>query len=105
MAKITLNPNPTFKLKVKIPVPGKGNADIEFTFKHHPREKLIELMQIEDDQDVHDAEYLSRFVSDWDLEDKFNEDNFKILLDNYPRSAHAIISAYSEEMTGSREKN
>lgn len=105
MAKLTLNPSPTFKLKVKIPVPGKGNADVEFTFKHHSREKLTELMEIDGDDDISNQEYLARFVSDWDLDDKFNEDNFKALLDNYPRAANAIMEAYTQKMVGAREKN
>ncbi|CAG9416408.1 phage tail assembly chaperone [Providencia alcalifaciens] len=100
MAKFTLTPNPKFKADVKIPVAGKEKPEVvTFTFNHMPMSKLEELR----DDSIDD--FFKTIIADWAIEESFNEENLKLLFDNYPSAAGAITSTYYSELLGNREKN
>ncbi|SPY78171.1 Domain of uncharacterised function (DUF1789) [Providencia rustigianii] len=100
MAKFTLNPNPTFKADVKICVAGKSEPEVvTFTFNHLPMSKLEELKEESVD------EFFTKIIAGWAIEEPYNEDNLKLLFDNYPSAAGAITTTYYNELLGNREKN
>ncbi|MGG4677992.1 phage tail assembly chaperone [Providencia sp. PROV024] len=100
MAKFTLVPSPKFKADVKIPIAGKEkNEVVTFTFNHMPMSKLEDLKE----ESVDD--FFKQIIADWAIEEPFNEDNLKLLFDNYPSAASAITTTYYNELLGNREKN
>jgi len=101
--KFSLNPSPTFKAVVAIPVPGGKAVDIEFVFKHRPREEFKEFMDSMEGRD--DVELMMDIVSGWDLEDAFNAENIEKLTQNYLGSGHAVVEKYISELTRVRAKN
>lgn len=101
--KFTLVPSPTFKALVSIPVPGGKSVDIEFTFKHRPREDFKAFMENMEARD--DVDLLLDVVSGWDLDDAFDAENLGKLVENYLGSGHAIVEKYISEMTRVRVKN
>ncbi len=131
MAKLTLKAPPTFKGKVKIPVAGGATVEVVFDFKHRTREELdahmaavrakvaplvaatpvegqdapVELptpREITIDDEVADV---MAVTSGWDLDEPFNAENVRVLLNNYHRASWAIGMAYMVELTQSREGN
>lgn len=100
MAKFTLNPNPIFKADVKIRVAGKSEPEVvTFTFNHLPMSKLEELKN----ESVN--KFFTQIIADWAIKEPYNEDNLKLLFDNYPSAAGAITTTYYNELLGNREKN
>ncbi|WP_294833366.1 phage tail assembly chaperone [uncultured Gilliamella sp.] len=103
MAKFKLVADPTFKCKVLIPRAGQDEGEIELTFKHYIRDKLVELEDELKDKPMID--FVMKLVSGWSLNEEFNKENMNILLNNYPAAIQAITSTYYKEMLGQREKN
>ncbi|SQI39270.1 Uncharacterised protein [Providencia alcalifaciens] len=69
-----------------------------FTFKHLPMSKLDELKN----EPVN--KFFTQIIADWAIEEPYNEDNLKLLFDNYPSAAVAITTTYYNELLGNREK-
>lgn len=104
MAKLKLNPEPTFIGKVDVHVPGTTPGNIVFTFKHRSRSELVALTQrIKDMKD--DVELIQAIATGWDLEDAFNDENIRTLIEQYIDFPNAAFIAYCRELTGAREKN
>lgn len=103
MAKFKLVAEPTFKSNVFIPRPGQVNGQIELTFRHY---KLSDITKFEEElKGKTVSELVMKIVTDWNLEEEFNQDNLDILLNNYPAAAKAITDTYYKEIFGQREKN
>ena len=118
MAKFSLKVDPTFKTKVGLHVPGQGEVQVQFEFKGRSRSELAELSKemaraAQDAPDMTDADpeeavqqtiaRESRLVMSvavgWELDDDFNEENVRRLLQKCPRSADAILKKYLQEVS------
>lgn len=107
MAKLKLNPEPTFKAKVSIPVPGSAPAAVEFTFKYRTRTQLREFARAmaEADDSADEVVAFKDFVSGWELDDAFTDENIARLIDAYPGASGAIANVYINESHGVRRGN
>lgn len=104
MAKFKLQPEPTFKAKVKIPVPGEAREpEVEFTFRFRDRDELQALLDRAKDQDI--VQTTMEMASAWDLSDKFDEDNVRLLDKTYLGSLGRVVETYWEQHTKALEKN
>lgn len=100
--KLTLGPLPDFKLPVKFVLPDGNEQDIVFTVKHKKSSEIQELYQKEG---IKDPEFITSIASGWDLDDEFNEENAKLLIEYYPGAALALMGAYLGALAGQRVKN
>lgn len=128
MAKIKLGAAPkSFKRKVSFPLVGGGMGDINVEFMWRNRTQFADFIDsvfpelreqresgAADGIDVvansakalsRDVTYISGCVLSWDLDDEFNEDSIKQLVNEYPAAANAITKAYSEAITEGKAKN
>ncbi|MTC60295.1 hypothetical protein GKR50_09735 [Providencia rustigianii] len=73
---------------MEIPVTSKEKPEVvTFTFNHMPMNKLEELR----DDSIDD--FFKVIIADWAIEEPYNEENLKLLFDNYPSDAGAIPNA------------
>lgn len=107
MAKLKLNPEPTFKANVSIPVPGSAPVAVEFTFKYRTRTQLRDFAKAmgETDEDADEVALFKDFVSGWELDDAFNDENISRLLEAYPGASGELVSTYLRESSGVRRGN
>lgn len=103
MATLKLTANPTFKAKVTIPVTGEKPVEVEMTFKHRTKTALDEFIQSRNGKE--DVESFMEMVTAWELEDEFNADSVKLLLENYIGSAVATYRKYIDELMAAKIKN
>ncbi|PRC93088.1 phage tail assembly chaperone [Solimicrobium silvestre] len=103
MAKLTLQPKPEFKGTVEIPSAGDGLVTIEVTFIHRTKTQLDEFIKTRTGVDDHVS--FMDMVSGWDLKDKFNEDNVKLLLENYISAAQVTFQRYVALLVDGKAKN
>lgn len=101
--KLTLAPLPDFKLPVDFTLPTGDQQRIVFTVKHIKVAEFQELYSGE--REVRDSELIMHIASGWDLEEEFNEDNAKLLVELFPGSAIALAAAYLKALAGQRVKN
>lgn len=73
------------------------------TFKHRTKTALDEFIQSRNGKE--DVESFMDMVSAWELEDEFNEDSVKLLLENYIGSAVATYRKYLDELMAAKIKN
>lgn len=100
--KLTLGPLPDFKLPVKFVMPDGEEQQIVFTVKHKPASEVQDMYK---QQGIKDADFIMLLATNWDIEDEFNKDNAAKLVDYYPGSALALMSAYLGALAGQRVKN
>lgn len=107
MAKLSLNPDPVFKAKVSIPVPGSAPVAVEFTFKYRTRTQLRKFTKAmaEADESTDEVVAFKDFVSGWELDDAFTDENIARLLDAYPGASGELVSTYLRESAGVRRGN
>lgn len=109
MAKLALKAPPTFKGKVKIPVAGGAPVEVVFDFKHRTREQLdghIAEARDKPGASIDDeVEAVMKVATGWDLDEPFNAENVKELLNNYHRASWAIGTGYISELMQAREGN
>jgi hypothetical protein len=100
---LKLNPEPTFKASVRIPVPGGESEPVEFVFRHRTLDDLT-AWRIEM-RGKQDFDVVTTCVVSWGLNDEFNDDNVRRLLQNYGGAGAAIAEAYMRELMGARRGN
>lgn len=116
-----LMPDPTFTSTVEIPKQGnEAPGKLPFTFRHYPvteyqewlKEHKRQLDEIADGPDASDAKGIDlmaqgvlHIAKGWGLPDEFNEENVKLLLNNYGRAYAAITATYFADLLGIRAKN
>lgn len=125
MAKIKLGTPPkNFKRKISIDLLDGTKGDVEFTFKYRTRSEYAALMdntlKAENDAEIPKDETAAQafdrigagtvdFILDiaesWDLDDDFNHDNVKTLIDTYPAITAAASEAYRLAILDGRTKN
>ena len=108
MFKVT--PDPTFPAQVKIPVPGGEPQILNLEFKFNSLSKLEETQKkVNEGLAKRDSEALKSLlfslIASWDADMELNEQNFGLLLENYPSAFTRIFVKYVEEITGAKEKN
>ena len=103
MTIFKLDPDPVFRTKVPIPVHGGKTVAVEFGFRHRTRDELSEFLKNAGQMD--DVSLVMAVATGWDLEDAFNEENIRKMLQNYMGSGKAIGSAYIDELTMAKVGN
>lgn len=93
---------PDFKLPVKFNTPSGEEAEITFNAKHKPTSEITEMLKT---PGITNQEVVSGFTNGWDLEDEFNVENVKRLVDIYPAVVVALTHEYMLAMAGNRTKN
>lgn len=101
--KLTLGPLPDFKLPVSFVLPNGDEQVIVFTVRHKKASEIHERYTAE--KPMSDVEMITFLASGWNLDDEFNEENIKQLLDYYPATAIGLTSAYMKALAGQRVKN
>ena len=119
MAKLVLQPNPTFTAPVLIPVPGGKPVAVSFTFRHRGRVALEEhqkyidavLVKLRDESTTRsealelDIEVVMKSATAWEMDDPFNEESLRTLLENYHGAAAAIYATYMRELLQAKAGN
>lgn len=100
--KLTLGPLPDFKLPVEVVLPNGESGKIVFTVRHKKASEIQELFGKGNAQDI---EFLQSLATGWDLDEEFNEDNMKQLIDLYPGFVVALTTSYLKALAGQRVKN
>lgn len=103
MAKFKLQPSPTFKSKVAIPIPGGRDEQIEFTFKRRDRQGIQDFAKGLEGKPFEDI--VMECAAGWDLEEPFDAEHVKELVDNYIGSGEAVLDSYMREHVKAKEKN
>lgn len=101
--KLTLGALPNFKLPVKFTLPNGDEASVVFTVKHRKASEIQELYS--DENGISDIQMITELAVGWDLEEEFNEENIRELLDLYPAAALALTGHYLQALAGQRVKN
>lgn len=101
--KLTLGPLPDFKLPVQFLMPNGEEQTIIFTVRHRKTTDIHERYTSE--TPMSDVEMITYLASSWNLEEEFNDENIKQLLDYYPSTAIALTSSYMRALAGQRVKN
>jgi len=103
-ATFKVNPEPTFRALVVIPVPGGKPMSLDVEFRHKKRDELKEWFESFTNRP--EAECLMEIITGWHNCDlKFDQDALDLVLQNYTRAASAIMSKYTEEVTGAKLGN
>ena len=125
MAKIVIGKAPkNFKRKVTIDLLDGGKGDIEFTFKYRTRSEYAALMDttlaaeagadVPKDETAVQAferigagtvDFILAIAEGWDLDDEFNADNVKWLIDTFPAITPLASEAYRLAILDGRTKN
>ena len=99
-----LKANPTFRAPVAIPIAGSDKPEtVVMVFRHRTKSELKEFYTYREGREDH--EVFMEMVVGWELEEPFNVDNVKELLENYGGAGVATYLAYIEELTKARAKN
>ena len=107
------NPPKDFKRKITIELLDGTKGDVEFTFKYRTRSEYADLMDAtlnaEKDAPVKKEEtakeaferigegtvsFIKEIATGWDLEEEFNDENIKTLIDTYPAVTVAASESY-----------
>ncbi|MCU1752147.1 phage tail assembly chaperone [Pseudomonas sp. 6D_7.1_Bac1] len=125
MAKFKLIQNPTFKADVMIPRVGGDPMKVPFEFKYRDRTELaalytewgernkalglkVEEMGLEEftaaQIDIQ-VEQIKAVVVSWDFDEKFTDENIRILVSSIVSTPSAVLAAYSEAFNQSRLGN
>ena len=110
-SKITLQPNPSFKHTVLLPLAGKVEPEaLELTFKHKTRSQLQEIFvngfaQSVDAEKDSDTKIFMDFVSGWNIDADFTEENVTVFLENYNGAGQFIWNEYVSEIGKARLGN
>lgn len=100
--KLSLAALPDFKLPVKFILANGDEEEIVFTVKH---KKTSELQDLLTKEDLTTKELIMEIVSDWNLQEEYNEDNVNLFVDYFPASTVALTTAYMQALAGQRVKN
>lgn len=101
--KLTLGALPNFKLPVSFLMPNGDEAKIVFTVKHRKASEIQALYN--DDKGISDVQMITELAVGWDLDEEFNDENVKELLDLFPAAALSLTGSYLQALAGHRVKN
>lgn len=105
-----LQPKPTFKYDVVIPIVGGLEGKIKFEFRHKGRNDLKAFFdsftESEGKPAREDIDAIDEIVAGWEgVDEKYSREALATLIDNYPRAASAILTAYSAAIFEEKQKN
>lgn len=125
--KFSIKRDPTFTTTVNLPAPGQEPIPVGFTFKWMDRKALVKFNEdryafakrfadfvVKDDvtgsevaQFAIDFEVpqLKSIIADWDIEEEFNDENLKTLVESGSELPAAIVRGYLEAYDKAREGN
>lgn len=114
--KFSIKRDPTFKATVNLPSPGQEPVPVEFTFKWMDRKEVAQLQDkwldfyrecepIALEKEWGNKEWaearsefeygvLKSFVEAWDIEEEFNEENLKALVESSSDLSAVIVRGY-----------
>lgn len=92
-----LHPGDRFRANVTIPLVGAPPTTINFTFRYRNGPALKIFCEKMSDGDGGDSKALEDVLVGWDLEDEFNADNLRALVEHLPEAAVAILTTYLRE--------
>lgn len=105
MAKLKLTAEPTFVAKVPVPIAGTDapSVEVSMTFRHRTKTDLDAWVKTRDNRS--DLESFLEMVVGWELEEEFNSDSAKQLLENYIGTGLATFLVYMEQLVKAKAKN
>lgn len=125
MAKIKLGNAPkNFKRKITIELLDGTKGDVEFSFVYRTRSEYAELMdktlaeesgvEVPKNETAAQAferigagtvDFILAIADGWDLDDEFNAENIKTLIDTFPAITPAASEVYRHAVLEGRTKN
>ena len=105
MAKFKLKAVADFPLKVAFNAPDGKQYDVIFTAKHVKAKGLFDAIKSASDRDLTDVKFIQEYATGWDLEEEFNEENIRELVELFPGVMAAFVGEYTTALTGHRVKN
>ena len=124
--KFSIKRDPTFTTTVNLPAPGQAPVPVSFTFKWMDRESLAKFHDervnfaqefMEKAKDTKSNADLAKFVIDfevpqlksiivgWDIEEEFNDENLRALVESGSELPAAIVNGYLAAYDKAREGN
>ncbi len=104
--KFKLKANPTFKAEVGIPVAGETPQKIVIEFQHRTASQMQEFIESSDFEKMDNLDFIKQMAVGWEgVDAEFNEENIKLLIDEFPRAPSAIRDVYLFELIGAKIKN
>lgn len=124
--KFSIKRDPTFTTTVNLPAPGQAPVPVSFTFKWMDRESLAkfhderkafaeaffekakagaanaEIAKMAVDFEV---PQLKSIIVGWDIEEEFNDENLRALVESGSELPGAIVNGYLEAYHAAREGN
>ena len=124
--KFSIKRDPTFTTTVNLPAPGQAPVPVSFTFKWMDRESLAKFHDarvnfaqefMEKAKDTKSGADLAKFAIDfevpqlksiiagWDIEEEFNDENLRALVESGSELPAAIVNGYLAAYDKAREGN
>lgn len=124
--KFSIKRDPTFAATVDLPAPGQKPVAVDFTFKWMDREALAKFHDarvnfaqefMEKAKDTKSGTDLAKFAIDfevpqlksiivgWDIEEEFNDENLRALVESGSELPAAIVNGYLAAYDKAREGN
>lgn len=124
--KFSIKRDPTFTTTVNLPAPGQAPVPVSFTFKWMDRESLAKFHDarmnfaksfMDKAKETESGTELAKFAIDfevpqlksiiasWDIEEEFNDDNLRALVESGSELPAAIVSGYLAAYDKAREGN
>lgn len=100
--KLTLGRLADFQLPVEFSMPNGETASITFKVRHMKASEVQEMYSSE--SVTSDSDLIMNIATGWNLEDEFNAENAKELIDLFPGVAVALAGAYLGALAGQRVK-
>lgn len=94
---------PDFKLPVTFTMPNGEDATIIFTVRHLSSKEVQDMYA--NQGEMNDSEFITKIASGWNLEEEFNEENSRKLVQYYPSAAYNLTATYIKALAGHRAKN
>ena len=124
--KFSIKRDPTFTTTVNLPAPGRAPVPVSFTFKWMDRESLAKFHDarmkfaqsfMEKAKETESGTELAKFAIDfevpqlksiivgWDIEEEFNDENLRALVESGSELPAAIVNGYLAAYDKAREGN
>lgn len=103
--KVKLGKMKDFFMPVQFNAHDGEEMEMKFKVRHMKRDEFLAQMQAEGSEKLDDTQFIMMLASDWDLEEKFNEENVKELVELFPAITLGLTQEYLTAMVGQRVKN
>lgn len=104
--KLTIKKRPDFKLKLELQMPDTDDlAVVNLTVEHRKAKELGDLFNAPPEERLDDVSFFKEFVKGWDLEEEFNDENIREVIEWFPNIMVTFTYEYMKALTGQRVKN